>query len=360
MLSASFKANTVQYKATVLRFNGIIQLLKNRAMEKIIAVVVSHNRKQLLTECIDALRNQTRRPDAILVINNGSKDDTEKWLSSQKDIFFISQPNLGSGGGFNTGIKWAFKNGYSWVWCMDDDGHPSTDALQQLLLHVPNHQCLLNCAVINKHDKQSFVWRTKNYASINDVCEKMIEGIAHPFNGTFIHRSVIEKVGVPNPALFLWGDETEYFYRITRKHKIPVYTVRDSIHYHPASAYSYKQDWPLHTNWKMYYYIRNRFHIHQAKFSLRLLALINYVFFIMAFAASIVFFQKTDRVKKLRFMLWPVKDALSYDFKANPTYIVSRLNNQLPVHMKPTYSLSAMLMSFLRGQSLQRTVVNEA
>ncbi|RYY64396.1 MAG: glycosyltransferase, partial [Chitinophagaceae bacterium] len=88
-------------------------------MEKVIAVVVTYNRQQLLSQCIDALRSQTRRPDTILVVNNGSTDNTEDWLKIQKDIIFISQGNTGSAGGFHTAIQYAFKNGYTWTWCMD-------------------------------------------------------------------------------------------------------------------------------------------------------------------------------------------------------------------------------------------------
>ncbi|HMU10987.1 MAG TPA: glycosyltransferase, partial [Ferruginibacter sp.] len=67
-------------------------------MEKVIAVVVTYNRKALLTECIAALRNQTRPLDAILVVNNGSTDDTEEWVSAQKDLVLINQKNVGSSG----------------------------------------------------------------------------------------------------------------------------------------------------------------------------------------------------------------------------------------------------------------------
>ncbi|RYD78583.1 MAG: glycosyltransferase, partial [Sphingobacteriales bacterium] len=102
-------------------------------MEKVIAVVVSYNRQQLLSECITALRNQSQKPDAILVVNNGSTDNTEEWLKDQPDVQFITQKNLGSSGGFNTGISWAYKNGYSWIWCMDDDGYPKEDALENIL-----------------------------------------------------------------------------------------------------------------------------------------------------------------------------------------------------------------------------------
>ena len=85
-------------------------------MEKVIAVVVTYNRQALLSECITALRNQTRNLDAILVVNNGSTDNTEQWLKSQDDLVFVTQKNLGSSGGFSTAINWAYQHGYSWIW----------------------------------------------------------------------------------------------------------------------------------------------------------------------------------------------------------------------------------------------------
>ncbi|MBC7534481.1 MAG: glycosyltransferase family 2 protein [Ferruginibacter sp.] len=297
-------------------------------MEKVIALVVSYNRQALLSVCINALRNQSRKPDAILVINNGSTDNTEEWLKSQPDIIYITQENEGSGGGFNTGITWAHKNGYSWTWCMDDDGYPKENALEALLEIETPQRSLLNCAVINKENKKSFVWNTNNYQTIDDVKEPLIKGIGHPFNGTLIHRSIVEKVGVPRSSLFLWGDETEYYYRIVNKHQIPVYTVSRSIHYHPAAAFSYKNDWEFKSSWKMYFYVRNRLHIHKAKFSNKPVAITHYLFFIIAFAGTIMLYQKTDKIKKLRFLSWPLAHAFKNDYSVTPAVILNKLDQQ--------------------------------
>lgn len=294
-------------------------------MGKVIAVVVSYNRQVLLSECITALRNQTRRPDAILVVNNGSTDNTEQWLSEQEDIFFITQSNTGSGGGFNTGINWSYKAGYSWIWCMDDDGYPKEDALENLLKNELPERSLMNCAVISKEDKKSFVWKTGQYKTIDEVTEPVIKNIGHPFNGTLIHRSIIEKAGIPKAAFFLWGDETEYYYRIVKKNKIPVYTVTSSIHYHPPSAFSYKKDWEYTSSWKMYYYVRNRFHIHQAKFNNRILAVVNYLFFIAAFAGIILIYQRTNKFRKLYAIVSPAADAFTNNFTATPSTILAKL-----------------------------------
>jgi rhamnopyranosyl-N-acetylglucosaminyl-diphospho-decaprenol beta-1,3/1,4-galactofuranosyltransferase len=297
-------------------------------MEKVIAVVVTYNRQVLLSECIAALRNQTRKPDAILIVNNGSTDNTEQWLEQQPDIHFINQKNVGSSGGFSTGITWGYKNGYSWIWCMDDDGHPEKDALNNILAADDGTLRLYNCAVIDKENKKSFVWKTGEFKTLDEVKGNIIEGIGHPFNGTMLHRRIIERVGVPQPKFFLWGDETEYYYRIVKQNNIPVCTVANSIHYHPASAFSCKQDWDYKSGWKMYFYVRNRFHIHKAKFSNKVLAFINYSCFLAAFAGIVLLYQKTNKLKKLGFIFWPAADAFSNNFSATPPLILERLKTK--------------------------------
>ncbi len=323
-------------------------------MDKVIAVIVTYNRQQLLSNCITALKNQTRKIDCILVINNGSTDETENWLNNE-GIDHISQENLGSAGGFYTGIKTAYDRGYNWMWLMDDDGYPKEDALEKLLEDDSEELLLRNCAVINKDDKKSFVWKTLHYKSIDEVKSKVIQNIAHPFNGTLLHRKIVERVGFPNPRLFLWGDETEYYYRIIKKNAIPFCTITNSIHYHPATAFSYKKDWEYKNGWKMYYYIRNRFHIHRSKFSAAApFAYIMYAGFLLAFGAITLAFQKTDRIKKLAFILWPAKDALQNNFIATPAYILQRLETKAAHDLHPKISnyFNTLKNSIAHRQSL--------
>lgn len=294
-------------------------------MEKTIAVVVTYNRLTLLKECIEALCAQTLKPDTILVVNNGSTDDTEQWLQSQSCLQFITQKNTGSGGGFKTAIQWAYQNGYSWIWCMDDDGYPKADAFENIMQPELDRLYLRNCAVIDKADRKSFVWKTKHYANINAVDKNIIEGVGHPFNGTLLHRNIIERVGFPRQQYFMWGDESEYFYRITQKNKIPVCTVASSIHYHPAAGFSYKNDWDYTNAWKMYFYIRNRFHVNQSRCVNKVSAFVNYCAFLLAMAGIVLVYQKTDKFKKFCFLFWPATDAFTHNYNANPTLILNRL-----------------------------------
>ena len=50
----------------------------------------------------------------------------------------------------------------------------------------------------------------------------------------------------------------------------------------------------------------------------------------MAMAGVIMVYQKTDKAKKLNFILWPAMDALKNDFTANPSIILTRLSTPSP------------------------------
>lgn len=297
-------------------------------MEKIIAVIVSFNRHKLLVECINAIKSQTRKPDAILVVNNGSADYTSVWLDKQTDILQVYQDNIGSAGGFNTGISWAYEKGYDLIWCMEDDGLPKEDALEQMLSNRTEKTELLNCAVINKEDKKSFVWKIGKYETLDQIKENSISGFCHLFNGTLLHRSIVEKAGLPKTNLFYMGEASEYFYRITRKHQIEARTILTSINYHPPAEYCHKKEWDYKSSWKVYFHVRNRYHVLKSKHSFKLAALFYYFVFLMSFAGAVLVFQKKDRMKKLGFIGWPMIDALTKNFNATDSFVRKRMKYQ--------------------------------
>ena len=51
---------------------------------RIVAAILTHNRIKLLKRCLNSIKNQERKCDEVLVINNGSSDGTETYLSSSK------------------------------------------------------------------------------------------------------------------------------------------------------------------------------------------------------------------------------------------------------------------------------------
>lgn len=108
--------------------------------KKILSVVVTYNRLELLKRCYKALQSQTHKDFDILIVNNGSTDGSKEWIDSlPESVLKIHQENLGGAGGFYAGEKYGYDNGYDWLWLMDDDGVPAADQLEKLLTICTAH-----------------------------------------------------------------------------------------------------------------------------------------------------------------------------------------------------------------------------
>ncbi|RZK28204.1 MAG: glycosyltransferase [Hymenobacter sp.] len=237
-------------------------------METIAAVVVTYNRLADLKKCLDSLRQQSQPLDALFVINNGSTDGTDEWLATQPDLQVTTQANLGGAGGFATGIDTAYKAGYTWLWCMDDDCLAAPNALQALLESPNLGPCIKNAMSVSatNHDELAFFVErpNRNYRRVSDMQDvELVYGVASFFNGTLIHSEVVKAIGIPDKSLFIWGDEVEYMTR-AQKLGFPVVTVPSSVFYHPPSFDRDGIPWP--GAWKQYYAVRNQRRVLQNQF----------------------------------------------------------------------------------------------
>lgn len=243
-------------------------------MNKILALIVTYNRLADLKVCVEAIREQTFNSFDILVVNNDSTDGTQEWLDEQKDIISIHQENLGGAGGFYAGQKYAMENGYDWVWMMDDDGIPAEDQLEQLMIFVSDTgRKFVNAMVLDKDNPACFSFYAEGWTVDRAKQEEYIEDFIHPFNGTLIHRDVMQKAGLVKREMFIWGDEIELTMRYKRAGFLPC-TVTKAIHYHPKEKgmtdvvlpgfiKSRVMVKPAHLS---KYYYRNQGYIHQIYF----------------------------------------------------------------------------------------------
>lgn len=189
----------------------------------IIAVVVTYNRLELLKKNIGCLR-QNKPLSSIIVVNNGSTDGTADWLKEQTDLIIVHQENVGGSGGFYTGMEHAYEAGADWIWCMDDDVFPRPDCLENLLKESEDKRIGILAPRRFQEDKlftndfqaynltnpfASMYARKLAKQKINEPTE--IVGTA--FEGPFIRREVVEKVGLPNKDFFIFCDDTDYCLR---------------------------------------------------------------------------------------------------------------------------------------------------
>lgn len=234
-------------------------------MKTIAAVVVTYNRLSDLKKCLASLNAQTRPLDEIIVINNGSTDGTATWLEQQSDLHVVMQSNEGGAGGFATGINHAFILGYDGIWCMDDDCIASPEALENLLAAPNLGPCIKNCmsvSTLDSHELAFYVDRPNRcYRKVTDMTDvELVYGVASLFNGTLISAEVIEKIGLPDRKLFIWGDEVEYMTRAA-KMGFAVVTVPSAVFFHPPAFDRNGIPWP--GAWKQYYAVRNQRRVFQ-------------------------------------------------------------------------------------------------
>ena len=200
---------------------------------KILAIIVTYNRLELLKRCYDALTKQTINNFDILIINNGSNDGTYDWLNSIDNdcLTIINQENCGGAGGFYAGMKYGEDNNYKYLWMMDDDGLPESHQLEVLFNYAEtNHAILLNAIVCDiDHPNLLAFSQSRTVDSLDEV---IVGEVFHPFNGTFIHRDLIKAIGYIKREMFIWGDEVEYSLRVRKSGVVPI-VLKRAIHYHP-------------------------------------------------------------------------------------------------------------------------------
>ena len=208
-------------------------------MKKIVAVVVTYNRKELLKECIEALINQNYHDLDVLIVDNQSTDGTKeyikKYIDNLKIRYVNTGSNLGGAGGFNYGINKAYELGYDYFWLMDDDCIVKDNSLEELLkademlngnygflsskvLWKDNSMCKMNI------QKISFTRWLKDY-------DKNFQEISlASFVSFLIKRNIVKKYGLPIKDFFIWSDDWEYSRRISKFEKCYYISTSEVIH----------------------------------------------------------------------------------------------------------------------------------
>lgn len=231
-------------------------------MERIAAVVVTYNRKELLTQCVQHLLMQQAECD-ILVVDNASTDGTQqavKALASPRLLYQNTGSNLGGAGGFHFGIRWAVEEGYDYVWIMDDDTLPQPDALAQLwaaherlngeygwlssrCLWTDGELCPMNLQRVTPYkDLEKSTWE----------CEPVQMA---SFVSLFLKVSTVKRMGLPLRQFFIWTDDWEYTRRISRQ--MPCYAVWNSTVIHAMKSktvVNIAKDTPERLNRYRYFY----------------------------------------------------------------------------------------------------------
>jgi GT2 family glycosyltransferase len=247
---------------------------------RIAAVVVTHNRPQLLQQALAALRAQTRPLDSIYIVDNASDDPSAAGVTRLAGdtaiVVLRSDTNIGGAGGFALGMTKAFAAGHDWIWLLDDDALARPDALARLLEGLaalngpdgPNERRRpappgALCGAVREFGDLALQHRRRYHGPTGLERSLPREAYGGPpcrvdtasFVGFLVSAAAVAEAGLPDRGFFLGYDDTEYSLRLGRA-GLAIWLVPGSVIEHLRERRARLRAGPFGP--KHYFTIRNR------------------------------------------------------------------------------------------------------
>lgn len=197
--------------------------------QRVVATVVTRNRRELLAEALAAVHAQTRAPEDLVVVDNASSDGTAEYVREHfptASLVSLAR-NMGGAGGFAAGLAQALGQRSDLVWLMDDDTIPEPGTLQALLdarERYPGAQppALVASRVtwtdgrnhpLNTPRRKPGVSREEADAAAAAGC---VPTRSASFVSVLVDARAVREVGLPVADYFLWNDDFEFTTRLLR------------------------------------------------------------------------------------------------------------------------------------------------
>lgn len=192
-------------------------------------VIVTFNRSGLLTRALTSIGTMDPKPGLVVVIDNASVDDTTEVVESLREqlgtelVYRRLETNTGGAGGFSAGMETAYELGSEWIWLMDDDVEVLPDGLARMGAWTPRFRHIQGRRY--DYDGSEFYWQYRVSTSLGIPIPFAPAGFDESgyremnsgcFEGMFIHRSLVQKLGLPDPRFFIYWDDTIYGYLASR------------------------------------------------------------------------------------------------------------------------------------------------
>ncbi|WP_091733599.1 glycosyltransferase [Nocardioides scoriae] len=211
------------------------------APARVVAVVVTWNRRELLAESLAAVQAQTHAPVAVVVVDNASTDGTGEVLAGRDDLDVVHlQRNTGGAGGFAAGVAQALTHDPHLVWLLDDDTVPTPEALAELVRVWREHDpgaprpAVLASRVVwtDGRDHPMNTPRPRPGTTEAERRRAAAVGAVPVRSASFVSllcdAEVVRERGLPLADYFLWNDDFEYSTRLVRD-RVGLYCPRSVV-----------------------------------------------------------------------------------------------------------------------------------
>lgn len=220
-----------------------------RPQERIVAVVVTYNRRELLEQTLAGIEAGELTPDTVIIVNNASTDATEEYLGGYRsslatDIVHLPQ-NVGGAGGFTVGIDRALnRHAADLVWAMDDDTEPTENTLSEAYRAWADYSpvraerpAVVASKVVwtNGQDHPMNTMRTMFAAGPDRTARAAAVGARPIRSASFVSilmdAAAMRATDLPLADFFIWNDDFEYTTRLIH-HSNGIATERSVARHH--------------------------------------------------------------------------------------------------------------------------------
>lgn len=193
-----------------------------------ISILNWNNAKETI-QCIDSLAAIQRIAYRVVVLDNGSTDNSLEELSYLNNFELItSATNLGFAGGHNVIINHALQGDYDYVWLLNNDATVAPGCLENLVAWAENHPAAGMVSPVIKDQAPPFALQhvltllnetctgVEEYSDIVKATLLQNEQSAKVIlwgTGLLIKRTTFEKVGFLDEQLFAYSEDTDYSLR---------------------------------------------------------------------------------------------------------------------------------------------------
>ena len=214
---------------------------------KVVCIVVNWNGWRDTIECLDALKKCTYPSLSLIVVDNGSTDDSVAQIRAAFPgvLLFQTGRNLGFAGGNNIGIRRGLADA-DYVWLLNNDTKPAPDALSALVAKANTDEQIGAVASICYYADSPNNVQVWGGARVNlwfGYCRNATEPQKDEwFDALYgasmlIRRAPLEDVGLLDQGFFFYCEETEFCLRL-RKNGWRLAAAHDSMVLHKAGASS--------------------------------------------------------------------------------------------------------------------------
>jgi GT2 family glycosyltransferase len=210
----------------------------------VLAMVLAYNSPDTLVHTLRALGDQTRLPDALLIVDNASTPPVEAVMREWKrplqlDVRIVRETeNSGPAGGWARALEEFLRSPYELAWILDDDIVAPPESLARLLGEY-QEMGVSACLIPSVRTPTGLITQYPGWC------------------GVLVARAVVESAGLPRADFFWWAEDFEYLVlRITASGH-PFHITRDVVVDHQKG----RERWG-NPAWKYYYEARNNLYLH--------------------------------------------------------------------------------------------------